>query len=413
MGEILFIAHRIPFPPDRGDKIRSWNMVRKLDGIAPVHIAAFADDERDMAHAPALSEVAASHRIVLRDRNRPLAAMRGIVRGQPLSVALFDHPELRAYVARILAERPISAIFAYSCQVAQYVPERLNGIRFVMDFVDVDSAKYAAYGQNQRGPMGWVNRREGRKLLAFERKVAVRADASLFVSEAEAALFRDASGLGVDRVLAVDNGVDLAFFNPAAGFEPLTPAERGEGPLIVFTGQMDYRPNVEAVEGFSRYSFAQIRRRYPDARFAIVGRNPSPAVRALASLPGVVVTGGVPDVRGWLAAADVVVAPLRLARGVQNKVLEAMAMARPVVASPQAAEGIDAVAGRDLLVAGTDGDEAAAVLDLLADRDAALRLGRAARARVEARYSWDATLAMLPDIVRGVEHPIQKKRQSA
>lgn len=413
MGEILFIAHRIPFPPDRGDKIRSWNMVKKLAEIAPVHIAAFADDARDIAHADALAEVAASHRIVLRDVNRPLAALRGLYRGQPLSVALFDHPELRAYVDGTLAERPISAIFAYSCQVAQYVPERLDGIRFIMDFVDVDSAKYAAYGADQGGPMGWVNRREGRKLLSFERQVAERADAGLFVSEAEAALFRDASGLGADRIIAVENGVDLTYFNPTAGFEPLTPEERGQGPLLIFTGQMDYRPNIEAVDGFARRSFAHIRERHPDARFAIVGRNPFPAVRSLASLPGVVVTGAVDDVRGWLAAADVVVAPLRLARGVQNKVLEAMAMARPVIASPQAVEGIDAVAGRDLLVAGTSAEEAAATVALLGDRDAARRLGMAARARVEARYSWKATLAGLPAIVGGVKQQAEKRLKRA
>lgn len=413
MGEILFLAHRIPFPPDRGDKIRSWNLVKKLAEIAPVHIAAFADDARDLGHAPALAKVAASHKIVLRDVNRPLAAIRGLMGGRPLSVALFEHAELRTHVARILVERPISAIVAYSCQMAQYVPEASPGVRFIMDFVDVDSAKYAAYGQSQLGPMGWINRREGRKLLDFERLVARRADVCLFVSEAEAQLFRAASDLGPDRVIALENGVDLAYFDPHADFQPLPPDQRGQGPLIVFTGQMDYRPNVEAVDSFARNGLAPIRARYPDCRFAIVGRDPVPAVRALASWPGVLVTGAVGDVRGWLAAADIVVAPLRLARGVQNKVLEAMAMARPVIASPQAAEGIDAFPGRDLLVARDSAEEAAAALDLLDNPEAAARLGRAARARVEARYSWNATLAGLAGIVTGAGDDRQGRKAVA
>ncbi|MBK5264260.1 MAG: TIGR03087 family PEP-CTERM/XrtA system glycosyltransferase [Alphaproteobacteria bacterium] len=400
MGEILFIAHRIPYPPDRGDKIRSWNIVRKLAEIAPVHIAAFADDARDMGFAPALSKVAASHRIILRDMSRPIAGLRGVWRGEPLSVALFDHPALHAHVAHLMTERPISHVFVYSGQMAQYVPELPQGVRFIMDFGDVDSAKFAAYGREQAGVMGWINRREARTLASYERQVAARADVSLFVSEAEATLFRTSADLGCDRVVALENGVDLDYYNPRADFTPLTPGERGQGPLFVFTGQMDYRPNVEAVDSFARRSLPHIRERHPDARFAIVGRNPAPTVRALGGLPGVVVTGAVADVRGWLAAADIVVAPLRLARGIQNKVLEAMAMARPVILSPQAAEGIDAADDRHFLIAHSSTDEVKAILALLADSDRASSLAAAARVRVEQRYSWRATLENLPDIMK-------------
>jgi sugar transferase (PEP-CTERM/EpsH1 system associated) len=267
-----------------------------------------------------------------------------------------------------------------------------------MDFVDFDSAKYATYGAQGRGPMGWINRREGRVLLDFERRTAARADISSFVSEAEAALFRDACGLGPDRVVALENGVSLDYFDPAASFPSV---ERGEGPLFVFTGQMDYRPNIEAVESFARQTLPAIRTVHADARFAIVGRNPAKAVDALAALPGVIVTGGVPDVRGWLEAADVVVAPLRIARGIQNKVLEAMAMGRPVVASPQAAEGIDAMDEQHFLVATNPAEEAAKIVALLADPTHAQRLGIAARARMEERYRWSATLSHLPDLMYG------------
>ncbi|WP_242123191.1 TIGR03087 family PEP-CTERM/XrtA system glycosyltransferase [Sphingobium sp. Sx8-8] len=397
-GEILFLCHRIPFPPDRGDKIRSYHLLERMAQVAPVHVGCFADDARDMGFAPGMAAMTASQCVLIRDRSRIAAGLKGLATGRPLLVSLFDHPGLHRWVAHTLAERPIAAVVTYSAQMAHFVPPLPDGVRFVMDFVDFDSAKYAAYGAQGSGPMAWINRREGRTLLDFERAVAARADLCAFVSEAEAALFRRASGLGKDRVVAIDNGVALDYFDPAGDFPPV---EHGDGPLLVFTGQMDYRPNAEAVESFATLALPAIRAACPGTRFAIVGRNPNRQVQALAALPGVIVTGGVPDVRGWLAAADVIVAPLRIARGIQNKVLEAMAMARPVVASAQAAEGIDARDGDHLLIAADPAGEAAKVIALLSDPRGARRLGAAARARMEQRYRWSATLAAWPDMLFG------------
>lgn len=397
-GDILFLCHRIPFPPDRGDKIRSCHLLKRMAEIAPVHVGCFADDARDMGFAADMAKITASQCVLTRDHSRILAGLKGLVQRQPLLVSLFDHPDLHRWVAKTLVERPIAAVVTYSAQMAHFVPALPDGVRFVMDFVDLDSAKYAAYGAQGSGPMAWINRREGRMLLNFERQVAERTDLCAFVSEAEAELFRRASGLGPDRIVGIDNGVALDFFDPAADFPAI---DRPEGRLLVFTGQMDYRPNVEAVESFARETLPAIRARCPEAIFVIVGRNPTKSVRALAALPGVIVTGAVPDVRGWLAAADVVVAPLRIARGIQNKVLEAMAMARPVLASPQAAEGIDARDGEHLLIAADPEQEAGKILALLADPAHAARLGRAARSRMEERYRWSATLAELPDMLFG------------
>jgi sugar transferase (PEP-CTERM/EpsH1 system associated) len=266
-----------------------------------------------------------------------------------------------------------------------------------MDFVDVDSAKFATYAeQDKHQPLNWIHAREAKKLAAFEAEVARRVDASLFVSAAEAALFRERSGLGGDIVLAVENGIDTDRFDPALSLDNVGV---GEGPLAVFTGQMDYRPNIDAVQWFVADVLPLIRKARPGARFAIVGRAPPEEVRALAVLPGVTVTGEVPDVRPWLAAADAVVAPLLLARGVQNKLLEAMAMARPVVASAAAATGIDAVDGEHLLVADDAAAMAAAVGRLFDDPAAAATMGKAARARMIARYGWDARLAPLADLL--------------
>jgi len=392
MGDLLFLAQRIPFPPDRGDKIRTFHELRHLAALGRVHLACFADDSADAAHlaglreaiGPALGEV----HVETRHRSRAAAGALAMVEGRPVSLSLFDSAALRGFVARMLASGRIGTVFAFSGQMAQFVPEGLSA-RFVMDFGDVDSAKFEAYGA-EGGAMAPIHRREGRMLAAFERAVAIRADVSLFVSDAEAELFRRRSGLAGADVRALQNGVDLDYFDPEARF----PLLDEQGPLIVFTGQMDYAPNIDAVRWFA----GEVMPMLPDARFAIVGRKPAAAVRRLEG-PRVIVTGGVPDVRSWLAAADVVAAPLRIARGIQNKVLEAMAMARPVVASPAAFEGIEAEPGRHLLVADSTEAQAEAISALLGDPGRARALGQSARRRIEQAYRWEARLAPLGEIV--------------
>ena len=397
MAEILFLVHRASWPPDRGDRIRSWHMFEALAKLAPVHVAALADNEADAALArDKMAPLCKSLAIEVRKASRPLALAQAVLKGEPVSNRLFRSAALARHVDALIGKGTISHIVAFSGQMAQYLPARFDG-PVLMDFVDVDSAKFATYAeQDKRQPLHWVHAREARVLAAYEAKVARRADASLFVSEAEAALFRAQSGLDTDRVRAVENGIDTDWFDPAL---PLDAVGADEGPLAVFTGQMDYRPNIDAVRWFATDILPLVRARHPSARFAIVGRAPTAEVRALEKLPGVIVTGEVPDVRPWLAAADAVVAPLLLARGVQNKLLEAMAMARPVVASAAAATGIDAVPGEHLLV--TDGTDkmADAVCALFDDHPAAAAMGRAARARMIARYGWDARMAPLGELL--------------
>lgn len=401
MSELLFLAHRIPFPPDRGDKIRSFHILRHIGRHVRVHLACFADDAVDAAQIAGLRDaldgnLGEAHVEVRRPRR--LGAAMALLRGRPLSPAMFQSRAMSGFVEGLLATRTIDSIFAFSGQMAQFVPDRPQA-RFVMDFVDMDSAKFAEYGAAGRGPMAWLYRREGRKLFDFERAVAQRADVSLFVSKAEAEMFRAATGESVRDVRALENGIDLGFYDSRNDFRRLSNQQRGQGPLIVFTGQMDYRPNVEAVTSFAHGVMPLIRQGAPQARFAIVGRQPVAAVRKLDGVGGVVVAGAVDDVRSWLAAADVVVAPLKIARGIQNKVLEAMAMAKPVVASSAAFEGIDAEAGQDLLVADSAREQADAVLRLLDDPVRASCRGGAARRRVEARYSWSTKLAPLTDLL--------------
>jgi sugar transferase (PEP-CTERM/EpsH1 system associated) len=392
MHDILFLAHRLPYPPDRGDRIRSHALLRAAAEQARVHLFGFVDGVEDLARAEALRPLVASLHVEVRRRGRLAALADALRHRRPLSLALFDSATMRAHVARTLAVEPVSTIFAFSSQMAQFVPEDIAGRRFVMDFVDVDSAKFASYA-GAGGLLAPIHAREARLLAAWERAVASRADAALFVSDAEAALFRRA--MPEASIVTLGNGVDLDRFSPNADFAPIA---TGEGPLIVFTGQMDYRPNVDGVSRFVREVLPAIRARVADACFAIVGRSPAAAVRKLAALPGVIVTGEVADVRPWLAAASVVVVPLAIARGVQNKLLEAMAMGRPIVASPAAFAGVDALPGRELIVA--DGaHQADAIVNLLSDSPRATAMGAAARRQIVARYSWAAMLASLPALL--------------
>lgn len=396
-GEVLFLSHRVPFPPDRGDKIRSWNVLKAIARLAPTHVIGLADpaDDPDTGRRE-IAEIAASVHIVPLSMTRPKAVASALLTGRSASVCAFSSRAMTTQVSALLSERPIGTIYAFSGQMAQFVPLRLDGQRFVMDFVDMDSAKFYAFAAERTGLSSIANRMEARRLFAFEKRVARRADLSLFVSAQEAGQFREKSGLDANRIGVLENGIDLERFNPGQNFQSI---DAGGAPLIVFTGQMDYRPNIDAVGMFAREAMPLIRALHPGAVFAIVGRAPAAEVKALSILPGILVTGEVPDTRDWLAAAEIVVAPLRMARGIQNKVLEAMAMARPVVASPEAAQGIDARYGRDLVVARGPDAQANAVLNLLAAPDEAAKIAQAARARVAERYGWEARMADLPQIL--------------
>ncbi|NLF55017.1 MAG: TIGR03087 family PEP-CTERM/XrtA system glycosyltransferase [Thauera phenolivorans] len=392
---LLYLVHRIPFPPNKGDKVRSFNILRQLARNHRVFLGCFVDHPDDHAHVPALAEWCEEvHAEPLDPRIARLLSLRGMLRGEALSLPYYRSRTLADWVRHIVAEHGIERAVVFSGPMAQYLDAPgLN--RTVIDFCDVDSAKWTQYAAEHRWPMSWLYRREGERLLAFERRMAARADAALFVTEAEANLFRRAAPEVADRLQVVQNGVDADYFSPDHGFA--NPYPEG-GPVVVFTGAMDYWPNVDAVSWFARDLLPQVRARLPGVRFWIVGMNPSTAVQALAG-EGIIVTGTVPDVRPYLAHADVIVASLRVARGIQNKVLEAMAMARPVVVSAAAAAGLSAQQGRECEIAATAEEFVAQVVNLLLTPSARDAMGRAARERVRSIYSWQAHLARFDELL--------------
>jgi sugar transferase (PEP-CTERM/EpsH1 system associated) len=391
MENLLLLIHRIPYPPNKGDKIRSYHLLKHLAQHYRVHLGTFVDDPDDWQHVPHVQALcASSHFATLKPLQARVRSLGALLANRSLSLDYYRNAGLSAWTEATMRAQAISRIVVFSSSMAQYA-EAYPQARRVVDFCDVDSDKWRQYADKKSWPMSWLYRHEARQLLAYERKVARECDAALFVSEPEAALFKELAPESSARIGFFNNGVDTEYFSPDRSYaSPYRADERA----VVFTGAMDYWPNIDAVQWFAAEVFPQLRARFADARFYIVGARPSATVQALAQLPGVVVTGTVPDVRPYIAHAHVAVAPLRIARGIQNKVLEAMAMATPVVVSPQALEGIEAIPGTDLLLAEDAAGFVAKVSGLLTGRDTALgSIGHVARAKVEQLYSWPSNLA--------------------
>jgi sugar transferase (PEP-CTERM/EpsH1 system associated) len=388
---LLYLTHRLPYPPNKGDKVRSHHILRHLANEHRVFLGTFTDAPEDRKHVPALSEWCADVCAVpIRPGPQRLASLRGLLAGEALSLPYYRSRRLMGWTDAVVSRHGITRAVAFSGPMAQYLDDpRLQ--RRVVDFCDVDSAKWTQYAATRAWPLSWLYRREGQSLLAFERKAAMDSDASLFVTPAEAAIFRNAAPEAAAKIGIMQNGVDTGFFSPANA--PTSPYPAGT-PTVTFTGAMDYWPNIDAVRWFATELLPQMRRVHPGLQFWIVGMNPTGAVRALAG-DGVVVTGTVPDVRPYLAHATVVVAPLRIARGVQNKVLEAMAMARPVVVSAASAAGLDAGQEQAYESADSGDDFIRTVLRLLDNAEVAAEMGQAARRFVVSRCSWGAALRVM------------------
>ncbi len=390
MEDLLLLIHRIPYPPNKGDKIRSYHLLKHLARDYKVHLATFVDDADDWQHVPTVEKMcASSHFASLNPTLARVRSLSALVKNRSLSLDYYRDATLERWVDQTVAAHKIERVLVFSSAMAQYADKYPNARR-VVDFCDVDSDKWRQYADKKSWPMSWLYRHEARQLLSYERQVAREYDASLFVSAPEADLFRQLAPESDARIGFFSNGVDTDYFSPAAaGASPFKDGERA----IVFTGAMDYWPNVDAVQWFAAEAMPLLRARFPDLTFYIVGARPTPAVLELAKQPNIVVTGTVPDVRPYIAHARAAVAPLRIARGIQNKVLEAMAMATPVVVSPQALEGIEAEPGKELLLAQDAACFADAVAVLLAR--SGNDMGLAARARVERKYSWPSNLACI------------------
>ena len=395
MQKLLYLTHRIPYPPNKGDKIRSYHLLQHLRKHFKVYLGTFIDDEQDWQYVNHLNSLCEETCFIRLDPL--LARMRSLIylfSSMPLSLPYYRSSKLSTWVSNQLSSGTIKHTVVFSSAMAQYISE--TGIACsVIDFVDVDSDKWSQYASTKVWPQKWVYQREANLLLEYEKYVTKKCSYATFVSEKEAGLFKQLSPEVENKITYFNNGVDTEYFSPSQNFaNPYKPNTR----VLVFTGAMDYWPNVDAVRWFAAELFPAICTKIPDLEFYIVGARPTKTVLELSAIPGVVVTGSVDDVRPYLAFSEIAIAPLRIARGIQNKVLEAMAMEKLVVASPQALEGITAIPGIELFVA--DGAEAYIdhVISLL--ENPRMEAGKAARRRVIEDYNWDKNLSRIDRLLQ-------------
>jgi sugar transferase (PEP-CTERM/EpsH1 system associated) len=392
--QLLVLTHRVPFPPDKGDRIRTYHMIKYLSKHADVHLACLADEP---VHSDARSTLRHYCKrvgiIPICGRKRRVRAGLSLLRGRTATEGVFSEPALASLLRTWTRETRFHSALVSTSGLSRYFRSlRARGIPLIVDMVDVDSEKWFDYARCSPAPQSWFYRIEGARLRRLEGEIAGWADGVTFVSESEARLFRRL--VRADRpVHAVTNGVDLEYFRPVAGSAP-------EDGSCVFIGALDYKPNVDGVSWFCREVWPDVRAEIPWATMSIVGRRPVARVQQLGRLPGVRVLGQVPDVRPFLADASLVVVPLRLARGIQNKVLEAMAMGKAVVASAEAIDGLGVDPRTDLICARTADQWVDSVCEMLKDSERRARVNDAARRFTVQRHQWDSTLGPLLDVLQ-------------
>jgi sugar transferase (PEP-CTERM/EpsH1 system associated) len=390
MENLLLLVHRIPYPPNKGDKIRSYHLLRHLVQQYKVYLGCFIDDLDDWQHVDTVKKwCAETYFAKLNPRTAKLRSIAALLSERPLSLDYYQHSALQAWVDHQIQDHNIRHIVIFSSAMGQFV-EHQHQAKRVIDFVDVDSDKWLQYAAQKRWPLNWLYLREGRTLLNYEKRLAANYDAALFVSEAEANLFRRLAPESTNRIGYYNNGVDSDYFSPLGNYQNPYPSDIS---AIVFVGAMDYWPNIDAVCWFAEKIFPLIQQRYPDVCFYIVGTRPTEQVKELSNIAGIRVTGAVPDVRPYLAYAAIAVAPLRIARGIQNKVLEAMSMAKTIIVSPQALEGINATPGKELFLADNAEDFARLAIERIAQNND--DICSAARNKIVHGYNWDANLSQV------------------
>jgi len=394
MKNLLFLAHRIPYPPNKGDKIRSYHFLKGLAENYNIHLAAFIDDQEDWGYVDKVKLLTADS--FFGNINPSLAKLKslsGLMSNKALTLPYYYSSQMQVWVDKTILENKIEKIFIFSSAMAQYVQKHQN-LDIVIDFVDVDSDKWLQYSKKAKWPMSWVYRREAKRLLEFDSKIAQLAKMNIFVSQEESLLFGSLIDNKLNTISFVNNGVNTDYFDVN---------EQDENPyldkknIIVFTGAMDYWANVDAVTWFVKEVFPMIKEQCMDDQFYIVGSKPTKEVVSLANNEDVFVTGRVEDIRPYLSFSNVVVAPLLIARGIQNKVLEAMSMGKRIVATPQAIEGIK-ISNQAVSIEEKVETFSQQVLSYLNESETSHYVNEN-RQFVEKNFSWDASLKRLTQMI--------------
>jgi sugar transferase (PEP-CTERM/EpsH1 system associated) len=396
---ILLLSHRVPFPPNKGEKIRTFHQLKHLRELGHhIHLFSPYEDKTELAHFNALRETWCTSVEASLLKPKAIRLLMGLVKGQPMSVANFYDKTLQQKFDQFLSGNTVDAIICSASSVAEYIfkstalPTLDKKPLLIMDFMDVDSDKWGQYQQSSSFPMSMVYAREQRLLAKYEKKIVKKFDASYLIAKAEVTLFNQ-SVMQSDKVHVMGNGLDTSVFYPPKIKQP-NPA-----PVFLFTGVMDYKPNEDAVNWFVNTCWPSIITQHPTAKFVIAGMNPSADINQLANDNSIEVTGFVDDILPYYHQADIFVAPFRLARGVQNKVLQAFACALPVISTPMGAEGILCQADQDILIASTPVEFIAQANQLIAQPKLAKSIGQSALHIIKQHYSWPSQLQPLVNLL--------------
>lgn len=410
--KILFLAHRIPFPPDKGDKIRSYHQIRYLSKKHDIYLATTLDEQSDRKYVNGLRKYC--KQIIAIHLNRKISLLRSMLTTPSFSVASFYDPELQKYVDAIIEKEKIDTIFCFCSSMAEYVfrsrfyrDNKLPGVKLIMDFVDLDSDKWAQYATYTRYPINLIFKLENSRLFRYECEINRLFDYSIFVSDREERIFKNEHP-AMQNVHVIPNGVDSQYFTPK--LQELIKCDTNQSqstdqwidgeikydspykknkPILLFTGIMNYFANEDGVRWFCDTILPKIKQKIPEVEFYIVGNKPTRIVRKLSMLKGVNVTGYVEDIRPYYWYADVCVIPLRIARGLQNKVLEAMATGNAVIATSNASDGITCRNGEDIIIADQVDDFAQRTVEVIKNAEERRRLGKNAVVNITENYSWE------------------------
>jgi sugar transferase (PEP-CTERM/EpsH1 system associated) len=392
---ILFLTHRVPFPPNKGEKIRTYHQLKHLSELGhTIYLFSPYEDESELEHFNALLESFCTKVEPEQLKHKSIRLLKGLAKGQSLSVANFYDKNLQLKFDHFLSINTVDAILCSASSMAEYVfkSKTINTLDkkplLIMDFMDVDSDKWGQYKQSSSFPMSMIYAREQYLLSKYEKRIVEKFDACYLIAQVEVTLFNQ-QVIQSDKVQVMGNGLDTTAFYPAKD------KKANPYPIFLFTGVMDYKPNVDAVVWFAEKCWGDIIKQHPRARFIIAGMNPNKDVMKLVELTGVEVTGFVDDILPYYHQADIFVAPFRLARGVQNKVLQAFSCALPVISTPMGAEGIICQPDRDILIASSPEQFIQQANKLIAQPKLAQSIGESAEKLITKHYSWQSQLQPL------------------
>ena len=405
--KLLYIAHRIPYPPNKGDKIRTFNEIKYLSASHEIHLACLADNPEDMQYKNNLKKYCRKVKIIsLNTKFAKIKSLIALFSTTPLSVRYFYSGLLQTTINDWASVTQYDAVLCFSSPMAEYLFQspalnpsiNSNGPVLIMDFCDMDSEKWGQYANKSRFPLTFVYKVERKRLFKYEKHINNTFHHSVFVSQGEADLFIKLY-TSAKKITAIPNGVDDDYFSPSSNFKHLKSRPDKSSPVLVFTGAMDYYANIEGVTWFCNKILPMIKNEFPKIQFYIVGSNPGDRVKALANIENVIVTGWVKDIRPYYFFADICVVPLRIAAGVQNKVLEAMAMGKPVVTTAKALEGINAVTGEHIIAEDKSQNFANSVTMLLKKSEMRKKMGAKARQFVKQKYNWKTNISIFEHLI--------------